>query len=74
MLIPNQFKATQAPYNLIDPLLRTIVQTVFVRKHRLEYGYQYKAPFLNSGLNAVEKLFSEEELEEILELTKRLIA
>jgi type I restriction enzyme R subunit len=53
--------------------LRT-VQTVFVQKRRLEVGDLYEAPFTNFGLNAVEKLFSEEEVEEILELTKRLIA
>ena len=53
--------------------LRT-VQTVFVQKRRLEVGDLYEAPFTNFGLNAVEKLFSEDEVEEILELTKRLIA
>lgn len=53
--------------------LRT-VQTVFVQKRRIEIGDLYEAPFTNFGLNAVEKLFSEDELEEILDLTKRLIA
>ncbi len=53
--------------------LRT-VQTVFVQKRRLEVGDLYEAPFTNFGLNAVEKLFSDDEVGEILELTKRLIA
>lgn len=53
--------------------LRT-VQTVFVQKRRLEVADFYEAPFTNFGLNAVEKLFSDDEVEEILELTKRLIA
>jgi len=53
--------------------LRT-VQTVFVQKRRLEVADLYEAPFTNFGLNAVEKLFSDDEVEEILELTKRLIA
>ncbi len=53
--------------------LRT-VQTVFVQKRRLEVADLYEAPFTNFGLNAVEKLFSEDEVGEILELTKRLIA
>lgn len=53
--------------------LRT-VQTVFVQKRRLEVGDLYEAPFTNFGLNAVEKLFSDDEVEEIMELTKRLIA
>ena len=53
--------------------LRT-VQTVFVQKRRLEVSDLYEAPFTNFGLNAVEKLFSDDEVEEIMELTKRLIA
>lgn len=53
--------------------LRT-VQTVFVQKRRLEVADLYEAPFTNFGLNAVEKLFSDDEVGEILELTKRLIA
>jgi|CXWL01.1.fsa_nt_gi type I restriction enzyme R subunit len=53
--------------------LRT-VQTVFVQKRRLEVADLYEAPFTNFGLNAVEKLFSDDEVEEIMELTKRLIA
>lgn len=53
--------------------LRT-VQSVFVQKRRLEVADLYEAPFTNFGLNAVEKLFSEDEVGEILELTKRLIA
>ena len=53
--------------------LRT-VQTVFMQKRHLEAGDLYEPPFTNFGMNAVEKLFSEEEVEEILKLTKRLIA
>lgn len=53
--------------------LRT-VQTVFVQKRRLEVGDLYEAPFTNFGLNAVEKLFTDDEVVEILELTKRLVA
>ena len=53
--------------------LRT-VQTVFIQKRRLEVNDLYEAPFTNFGLNAVEKLFSENDVEEILGLTKRLIA
>lgn len=53
--------------------LRT-VQTVFMQKRHIEVGDLYEAPFTNFGLNAVEKLFSENEVDEIMELTKRLIA
>ena len=53
--------------------LRT-VQSVFMQKRRLVVDDLYEAPFTNFGMNAVEKLFSEEEVEEILEMTKKLIA
>ncbi len=61
-------------YNADQTRFLRTVQTVFVQKRRLEVGDLYEAPFTNFGLNAVEKLFSEDELEEILDLTKRLIA
>lgn len=66
-MLEHQYNADQTRF------LRT-VQTVFVQKRRLEVGDLYEAPFTNFGLNAVEKLFSEDEVEEILDLTKRLIA
>jgi type I restriction enzyme R subunit len=53
--------------------LRT-VQSVFLEKRRLVVDDLYEAPFTNFGMNAVEKLFSEDEVEEILEMTKKLIA
>jgi len=34
----------------------------------------YEAPFTNFRTNAVEKLFSENEIDEVIELTKRLAA
>jgi hypothetical protein len=40
----------------------------------LDVSDLYEPPFTNFGMNAVEKLFSEEDVEEIIELTKRLIA
>lgn len=61
-------------YNADQTRFLRTVQTVFVQKRRLEVGDLYEAPFANFGLNAVEKLFSEVEVEEILDLTKRLIA
>lgn len=61
-------------YNADQTRFLRTVQTVFVQKRRLEVGDLYEAPFTNFGLNAVEKLFSEEEVDEILDLTKRLIA
>lgn len=61
-------------YNADQTRFLRTVQTVYVQKRRIEVGDLYEAPFTNFGLNAVEKLFSEDEVEEILELTKRLIA
>lgn len=33
----------------------------------------YDPPFMNFGMNSVEKLFSEEDVKEIIDLTKRLV-
>jgi type I restriction enzyme R subunit len=53
--------------------LRT-VQTVFLQKRKLEEADLYEVPFTNFGTNALEKLFSENEIEEVMELTKKLAA
>jgi hypothetical protein len=72
MLTPNQFNESQTRYNLIDPLLRT-VQTVF-GQNAAGIWRPVRSTVCNFSLNEVEKLFSEYEVEEIFELTKRLIA
>jgi type I restriction enzyme, R subunit len=61
-------------YNADQTRFLRTVQTVFMQKRKLEAADLYEPPFTNFGLNAVEKLFSEEEVGEIMELTKRLIA
>ncbi len=53
--------------------LRT-VQTVFMQKRKLEEADLYDAPFTNFGANAVEKYFTPVEIEELIELTKKLAA
>jgi hypothetical protein len=45
-----------------------------MQKRKLDVSDLYEPPFTNFGMNAVEKLFSEEDVEEIIELSKRLIA
>ncbi len=60
-------------YNANQTRFLRTVQTVAMQKRRLEVNDLYEPPFTNFGLNAVEKLFSEKDVEEILELTKRLI-
>lgn len=61
-------------YNADQTRFLRTVQSVFMQKRKLEVGDLYEPPFTNFGLNAVEKLFSEEDVEDIIELTKRLIA
>ena len=50
------------------------LRTVFLQKRKLEEADLYEAPFMNFGTNAVEKLFSENEIDEVIELTKKLAA
>jgi type I restriction enzyme R subunit len=61
-------------YNADQTRFLRTVQSVFMEKRKLEAADLYEPPFTNFGMNAVEKLFSDYEVEEILELTKRLIA
>lgn len=61
-------------YNADQTRFLRTVQSVFMQKRKLDVSDLYEPPFTNFGMNAVEKLFSEEDVEEIIELTKRLIA
>jgi type I restriction enzyme R subunit len=45
-----------------------------MQKSQLEEADLYDAPFTNFGANAVEKYFAQEEIEELMELTKKLAA
>ncbi len=60
-------------YNADQTRFLRTVQTVAMQKRSLEVNDLYEPPFTNFGLNAVEKLFSEKEVEEIVELTQRLV-
>jgi type I site-specific restriction endonuclease len=60
-------------YNVDQTRLLRMVKTVTVQKRRIDVGDLYEPPFANFGLNAVEKLFNENEVDEILELTKHLV-
>jgi len=61
-------------YNADQSRFLRAVQTVFLDRRKLELADLYDEPFTNFGSNAVEKLFSEGEIEDIIELTKRLVA
>lgn len=61
-------------YNADQTRFLRTVQTVFMQKRKLEEADLYEAPFTNFGSNAVEKYFTPEEIEELMELTKKLAA
>lgn len=61
-------------YNADQTRFLRTVQTVFMQKRKLEEADLYDAPFTNFGTNAVEKYFTHEEIEELMELTKKLAA
>ena len=61
-------------YNADQTRFLRTVQSVFLQKRRLETADLYEPPFSNFGVNAVEKLFSENEVDELMEMTKRLAA
>ena len=51
--------------------LRTI-QTVFLKKHHIDYGDLFEPPFTNFGVNAPIPLFNDDELKEVIQLCNRL--
>ncbi|MBI4931837.1 MAG: DEAD/DEAH box helicase family protein [Bacteroidetes bacterium] len=61
-------------YNADQTRFLRTVQTVFYQKRKLEEADLYEAPFTNFGMNAVEKLFTEEEIKQLVELTRKLVA
>jgi len=61
-------------YNADQTRFLRTVQNVFLQKRKLEEADLYEAPFTNFGSNAVEKYFTPEEIEELMELTKKLAA
>jgi hypothetical protein len=47
---------------------------MFLQRRKLELPDLYEEPFTNFGANAVEKLFGEYEITELIQLTRRLAA
>lgn len=60
-------------YNADQSRFLRVVQSIFLQRRKLELADLYEEPFTNFGVNAVEKLFSEKEVTELIELTKRLV-
>jgi len=61
-------------YNADQSRFLRAVQTVFLERRKLELADLYEEPFTNFGANAVEKYFSEEEITELMNLTRKLAA
>ena len=59
-------------YNADQTRFLRTVQTVFMQRRKLALDDLYEAPFTNFGMGAVEKLFKQEEVEEIIEMTNKL--
>jgi type I restriction enzyme R subunit len=51
-----------------------VVQSVFMQRKQLAMSDLYEEPFSSFGLNAVDKLFNESEVGELIDLFKRLAA
>jgi type I restriction enzyme, R subunit len=61
-------------YNADQSRFLRAVQSVFINRRKLDIADLYEEPFTRFGQNAVEKLFSEEEIRELLKLTNMLAA
>ena len=61
-------------YNADQSRFLRAVHTVFLQRRKLETGDLYEPPLSNFGENAVERLFSESEINDLIKLTKRLAA
>ncbi len=61
-------------YNADQSRFLRVVQSVFLQRRKLELADLYEEPFSAFGLNAVAKLFTEDEIGEMIELVKRLAA
>lgn len=61
-------------YNADQSRFLRAVQNVFVQRRKLEPADLYEEPFTNFGSNAVDILFTEDDVNELVELTKNLQA
>ena len=59
-------------YNADQSRFLRVVQSVFMQRRKLDLADLYEEPFTNFGANAVEKLFGEDEIVELIDLAKRL--
>ena len=73
-LVQRRFDAyiTAHAFNADQIRFLRAVQSVFVQKRRLEMADLYEAPLTNFGADAVDRWFSEEEVNEMIGFTNRL--
>lgn len=64
----------QRQFNSNQILFLRIVQNVFLKKRRLEVADLYEEPLDRFGEDAVERWFSEEQVDELIEFTERFVA
>ncbi len=51
-----------------------MIWSLFLQRRKLELADLYEEPFTNFGANAVEKMFGESEITELIDMAKRLAA
>jgi len=75
-IVRKAFDAFIVEYNYNADQTRFIrsVQSVFLQRKKIEVADLYEAPFSNFGVNAIEKLFTEQDIEQLIGLTKKLAA
>jgi type I restriction enzyme, R subunit len=61
-------------YNADQLKFLSMVQNTFIQRHRLQMADLYDSPFTNLGKDAVERLFTTEQIHEIMHLTNTLAA
>jgi len=73
-LVARQFETyvTQHNYNADQIRFLRAVQSVFLQKRRLETADLYEAPLDMFGVDAVDRWFTEEEVEDVIEFANRL--
>jgi type I restriction enzyme R subunit len=73
-VVQKQFEVyiTQHKYNADQIRFLRAVQSVFLEKHKLVTADLYEPPLTNFGADAVDKWFTENDVEEIVNFTNRL--
>lgn len=59
-------------YNADQSRFLRVVHSVLLQRRKLEIADLYEEPFTNFGANAVEKLFGEGEISELIDLAMKL--